>query len=94
MNMKTKVMKFETATYFILKVLGYAVGLLGAYGVLGVVGSLECDRITFGQFWLYEFFAACLIGLSILIYILREAVKEDYQTRARWQKRKEARAKK
>lgn len=88
----TTFMKIEAITYFILKVIGYIAGFVGAFMVLGVVGSLELDTITIGQFWLYEFYAFCLIGLSFIVYYLREVIKEDCRMRYHRMKRKAAKA--
>ena len=61
--------------YFLMRVFNYVIGFVGVFGVLGVVGGLEHDQITFGQFWLYEFYCVCLIGLTFIVYNIREAYK-------------------
>lgn len=61
--------------YFLMRVFNYAIGFVGVFGVLGVVGGLEHDLITFGQFWLYEFYCACLIVLTFIVYNIRETYK-------------------
>lgn len=88
----TTFMKIETATYFILKFIGYISGFVGAFMVIGVAGNLELDLITIGQFWLHEFCAFCLIGLSFIVYYLREAIKKDYCMRCHRMKRKTVKA--
>ena len=89
----TKFMKFEVILYYVLKVFGHFCGWVGVFGVIGFPGGLEFDRITVGQFWLYEFHAFCLIGLCIIVYIFREYIKEDVYRQARMIKRRMARAK-
>ena len=87
----TTFMKFEAITYYILRVIGYASGFIGALMVVGVAGGLEWDNITIGQYWLYEFYAFCLIGLSYVVYIIRELILDDCRVRYRRMKRREAR---
>jgi uncharacterized membrane protein len=84
-------MKIEAITYYILKAFGYIIGFLGVLGVFGFAGSLECDTITIAQFIGYEFHAFCLIGLSFIVYILREMILDDCRLRYRAMKRKAAR---
>lgn len=88
----TTFMKIEAITYCILKVVGYAFGIIGAIMVIGATGSLELDTITIGQYFLYEFYAFGLIGLSYIVYIIRELILEDCRVRYRRRmKRYEAR---
>lgn len=84
----TTFMKVEAVTYFILKVLGYIAGPLGAFAVIGLVGGFEGNVITAAQFWVYEFFAFCLIGFSVAVYYVREAIKLDYFKRRRMLRRR------
>lgn len=79
----TTFMKIEAITYCVLKVINYIMGFVGAFGILGAVGSLECDTITFAQFWLYELCAFGLIGLTIVVYYIRECIREDFLRRNR-----------
>lgn len=65
----------KTLFYIILRVLSYVTGFCGVFGIIGTVGSLELDRITFGQFWLQEFFCVGLILLTIVVYYIRETFK-------------------
>lgn len=88
----TTFMKIEAITYFILRVIGYISGFVGAFMVIGVAGGLEWDTITIGQFWLYEFYAFCLIGLSFAVYYLRELILEDCRVRYRRMKRRAVRS--
>ena len=87
----TTFMKIEAITYYILRVFGYAFGILGALGVFGFVGSYECDTITTLQFFMYELHAFMLIGLSFIVYIIRELILDDCRVRYRRMKRREAR---
>lgn len=84
----TTFMKIEAITYYILKLIGYIAGFVGPFMVVGVAGSLEWDTITVAQYWLYEFYAFCLIGLSFVVYYIREFIKEDVQRRYRIMKRR------
>lgn len=84
----TTFMKVEAVTYYILKVIGYIAGFIGAFGVLGFTGSCELGNITIAQYFLYEFFAFCLIGLSFVVYYLREMILEDCRMRYRRMQRR------
>ena len=90
----TTFMKIEVIIYYLLRVFGYICGFLGAFGVIGVAGSLECDTITIAQFWMYEIHSFMLIGVCYIVYYIRECVKEDFQRRERILKRRRARARK
>ncbi len=79
----TKVMKFEVVAYYILKVLGYLCGIIGALRVFGCVGSLDCGTMTVGQFVIQELIALGLISLSFVFYVVRNMVEEDFDDRAR-----------
>lgn len=79
----TTFMKIEAVIYYVLKVLGYICGFVGVFGVLGFVGSLECDRITIAQCIVYEIHAFCLIGASYLLYYIRVLIEEDFTDRCR-----------
>lgn len=79
----TRFMKFEVITYLVLRVLGYIAGFAGVFGVIGFAGGLEWDNITIAQFWLYEFYSFCLIGLSYIVWYIREDIKEDFLARRR-----------
>lgn len=84
----TKVMKIEVVAYYILKVLGYLCGIIGALRVFGCVGSLDCGTMTVGQFVIQELIALGLIGLSFIFYVVRDMVEEDFDDRARCLRRK------
>ena len=84
----TTFMKIEAVTYYVLKVIGYIAGFIGVFCILGFVGGLERDTITIAQFWLYEFYAFCLIGLSFAVYYLRELILKDCRKRYIKTKRK------
>lgn len=88
----TTFMKIEAITYLILRVIGYISGFVGAFMVIGVAGGLELDTITIGQYWLYEIYAFCLIGLSYVVYYLRELILEDCRVRYRRMRRRAAMA--
>lgn len=79
----TKFMKFEAIVWYILLLFGYACGILGALGVIGFAGSLEWDRITIPQFWMYEIHAFMLIGISYAVYYIREHIRVDLLRRER-----------
>lgn len=79
----TTFMKIEAVTYLILRVFNYVIGFLGAFGILGFVGSYECDTITTAQFFIYEFHAIMLIGLAFVVYYVRECIREDFIRRNR-----------
>lgn len=87
----TKVMKFEIVTYLILKVLGYASGIVGGFVYIGAAGGLERGTLTFGQFWLYELGAVCALLFCFLAYYVREALKRDCRMRSRKLNRKAVR---
>lgn len=89
----TRFMKFELVTFYILKVFGYICGILGAYCVIGFVGSLEHDKITCTQFLMYELHSFMLIGISYAVWRIRERIKEDLQKRKQILKRKRAQVK-
>lgn len=82
----TKFMKFEVISFFVLRVLGYVCGILGAISVLGYAGSYECEIISTAQFWLYELYAFGLIGMSFVLYYLRMWIAEDVIERERQMK--------
>ena len=84
----TTFMKFEVITYYVLKVFGYACGILGALGVIGFVGGLEHDNITMLQFVMYELHAFMLIGISYLFYYIREAIVNDFAKRDYFMRRR------
>lgn len=84
----TTFMKIETITYYLLKLIGYIAGFIGPFLVLGYVGGLELDNITIAQFWTGEFCAFGLIGLSFIVYYIREFIKEDVRKRYRIMKKK------
>ena len=84
----TKFMKFEAILYLILKVVGHFCGWVGVFSVIGFVGGLENDMITCTQFWLYELHAFCLIALCIVVYNIREYIKEDIIRQKRILKRR------
>lgn len=79
----TTFMKVEAVIYYILKILGYACGILGFLGVLGFVGSYERDVITTTQFLMYELHAFGLCGISYLLYGLRCLIVDDFVERDR-----------
>lgn len=84
----TTFMKIEAVIYFVLKLFGYAIGILGVFGIFGFEGSLKCDTITIAQFLMYELHAFLLIGLSFVVYIIREIIREDFIRRNRILRRK------
>lgn len=84
----TTFMKIEAITYYILKLIGYIAGFIGPFLILGFVGGLEHDNITIAQFWIGEFYAFGLIGLSFIVYYVREFIKEDVRRRYRIMKRR------
>lgn len=84
----TSFMKFEVIAYYVLKVFGYACGILGALGVIGFVGGLEHDQVTMLQFFMYELHAFMLIGISYLSYYIREAIVTDFSERAQFIRRR------
>lgn len=82
----TKTMQAEVLSYLVLKVLGYTCGILGAVSILGFAGSLEWGHITMSQCLTYEFYAIGLIGLSYVMYCVRELIRRDFYKRARHNK--------
>ena len=78
----TTFMKLEVVIYFVLKVLGYACGIAGAIGFFGLAGPGESSAaLTAGQFFLYEFFAICLIAFSFGAFFARELIRDDVKRR-------------
>lgn len=84
----TTFMKIEAITYYILKFIGYIAGFIAPFLILGFVGSLEHDTITIAQFCIGELCAFGLIGLSFILYYIRELIKEDLRRRYCIMKRK------
>ena len=80
----TKIMQNEIRLYWLLKILGYTFGILGIIGIWGFVGSLEKDVITMSQCIVYEFLAFGLIGLSYVMFRVRELIKRDFNRRRRY----------
>lgn len=64
--------------YIIMRIFNYVLGIVGVIGVIAVVGGLEWDTLSFGQFFLYEFYCLCLIGLTFIVYNIRESFKLKY----------------
>ena len=78
----TTFMKLEVVTYFILKAFGYVSGIAGFIGFFGLAGPGESSAaLTAGQFFLYEFFAICLIALSFGAFFARELIRDDVKRR-------------
>lgn len=78
----TTFMKLEVILYFILKVFGYFCGFAGTIGFFGLAGPGEnTAALTTGQFFLYEFFAICLIALSFAAFFTRELIRDDVKRR-------------
>lgn len=78
----TTFMKFEVVLYFILKAFGYVCGIVGTFVFFGLAGPGEnSTAITTGQFFLYEFFAICLIALSFAAFFTRELIRDDVKRR-------------
>jgi hypothetical protein len=71
-------MKFKKFIYGLLRFFNYCLGFGGVFGILGTVGAFECDQISFGRFWIQEFIAVCLIGLTFIVYNIRETFKYYY----------------
>lgn len=84
----TSFMKFEVIAYYVLKVFGYACGILGALGFIGFAGGLEHDNITILQFIMYELHAFMLMGISYLSYYIREVIVTDFSERAQLLRRR------
>jgi hypothetical protein len=78
----TTFMKIEVALYYILKVLGYACGIAGLLGVIGIAGSLEQDLITMSQCFVRELLAFGLCGLSFVLFVLRRFLEESLYAQA------------
>lgn len=89
----TRFMKFELITFYVLKVFGYICGILGAYCIIGFVGGLEHDKITCTQFFMYELHSFMLIGISYVVWRIRELIKGDLQKRKQILKSKKAQVK-
>jgi hypothetical protein len=83
----TTFMKLEAVLYLILKILKHACGWIGALGIIGFVGGLEHELITFKQFFLYEINACVLVGLCYVMYRLEKEVRADFIKRNRAMKR-------
>lgn len=64
-------MKIVKVINFILKVLNYLICFGGIFMVLGTVGDLETNTITFAQFWLRELIAFAMISFAVIVYIIR-----------------------
>ena len=79
----TNFMKLEAISFFVLRTLGYACGILGAFGMLGIAGALEMASITIAQFWLYELGAIGLALLSAALYYIRMWIAKDLLARDR-----------
>jgi hypothetical protein len=71
-------MKLKKFIYGLLRFFNYCLTCAGAFGILGTVGALECDQISFGRFWIQELIAFCLIGLAFIVYNIRENFKYYY----------------
>jgi hypothetical protein len=65
-------MKIKKFISFTLKVIGYVLGITGAFLVIGSVGKLEWDEITIAQFCLRELLAWAMIFGAIVVYYIRD----------------------
>lgn len=64
--------------YFILRFSSYLLLFIGIFFVLGSIGSLDLDRITFVQFLLQELFAVLCIFFAYCVYYIKETFREKY----------------
>lgn len=71
-------MKVRKSISYILKVLGCALALTGAFCVIGSAGALQQDSITCSQFIIQELMAFVVIFLAIVVYLLREKFNHKY----------------
>ena len=78
----TTTMKAKVILYYILKVLGYACGIAGFLGAVGIAGSLEQDMITISQCLVRELLAFGLCGLSFVLFVLRKFLEESIYVQA------------
>jgi hypothetical protein len=78
-----EIMEIKKLVYSVLKVIGYVLGFIGAFKLIGAVGALEYDCITLGEFVYHEFIAFVLIFSSYTVYIIRENFKYRFLRRRR-----------
>lgn len=55
----------------ILRACYYTLFISGIFLAYGTVGSLETEKFTITQFWLYELLAIGLIVVAFIVYIVR-----------------------
>lgn len=58
-----------------LKLFSQLIMVIGAFYALGLAGSLELDRITISQFFLYEL---ATISVTIITYFIIEVIRRYF----------------
>jgi hypothetical protein len=74
----TGIMKIEAVTYLTFKILGYISGIVGAVGILEMVGRLEYNIVTIPEYLLGELLCFGLIALAFGLYYVRELIRKDF----------------
>lgn len=72
-------MKLKNTINSILGSIVYIAGFLGMLTALGAIGSLECESITFAQFFFMEFIAVLSMLFAFGAHIIR--VRFNYYTK-------------
>ena len=80
--------KKQKVVCIVLKVLGYLLGFGGLFFMLGSVGSLECETISYGQFWMQELIALISVILAFACYQIRFEILWYVEDKARKNRKK------
>ena len=78
-----KIEKFVLST---LKILGLILGIGGALMIYGSVGAFEHDNITWYQWLVQEILSILCVFLSLVLFVVRENLKEKCLKRIEVQK--------
>jgi drug/metabolite transporter (DMT)-like permease len=79
-------MKIEKFVLSTLKILGLILGVGGALMIYGSVGAFELDNITWYQWLVQEILSILCVFLSLVLFVVRENLKEKCLKRIEVQK--------